>query len=212
MSCVMPRKGAGIALMSVLWVLVLLTVVAAAAAAGLRNEARLATNLVAAAQARAAAEAGVQLALFHLALGGEGRWQAGGSVQLRFGEASVRVALANEAGKVDLNFAPQAVLENLLTPALAERIVEKRKHAPFETVEELQRIPGMPPDLFRKVRWALTVHSQPGVGSATIGIHAQASLPSGARAQIVSTVDLRRPGQEGPFRVLDWREEAEQPF
>jgi general secretion pathway protein K len=262
----MRRKTAGVALVSVLWVLVLLTVLAAAAAAGLRNEARLAANLVAAAQARAAAEGGVQLALFHLAVDGKGRWQTDGSVhELRVGEATVKVVLADEAGKADLNFAPQPLLENLLSPAIAERIVERRKHAQFETVEELQGIPGMQPDLFRKVRWLVTVHSrQPGVvadaaprevllaipgadardvdryiglrahhrqaglepppppsgqrhylvrnGSATASIHAQASLPNGARARVAGTFDLRRPGHEAPFRVLEWRHEAEELF
>lgn len=263
----MRRKPAGVALLSVLIVVALLAVLATAAAARVRSETRLAANLLAAAQARSAAEAGIQLALYRLAEGSaETRWQADGAVhELRLGEARVRVALEDEAGKLDLNLAPQRVLENLLSAELAERIVERRKDAPFESVDEVQAIPGMRAERFRQARRALTVHSrQPGVlaeaasrqvllaipgtdarevdgyieqrarhreaglepppppaserrylvrnGSATIGIHAHARLPGGAAAQVTATIDLRRPGGNTPFRILDWRPEGEDLF
>lgn len=262
----MRRRPCGIALIGTLWVLVLLVLIATGSATALRNEARLARNLLAAAQARLAAEAGVQLALLNLAAPlAAPRWSADGTVhELRFGEATVRVALEDEAGKIDLNEAPPAVLRNLLGAAAAAQVVERRSRQPFALVEELGGLPGVPPTLYPQVRWALTVHSRqpriiaeaasrqvlaaiPGVdereldrylalrarqraaglpppappvdpryltrnGSATIGVRAEARLPGGATGRLAAVVDLRQPGFDRPFRLLDWRRESEALF
>jgi general secretion pathway protein K len=116
-------RSAGIALISVVWVLALLCVMAAGVGATLRGDTQLAANLVASTQARHAAEAGVHLALFQVAQSdGKSGWLADGTIhELGLGAAMVRIAASDEAGKIDLNVAPAAVLDGLLrTAGIAE--------------------------------------------------------------------------------------------
>lgn len=196
----MPHRSAGVALLSVLVVIALLAVLASATAVRVRSEMQLAANLVAAAQARSAAEAGVQIALHRLVESGASRWQADGAVhEIRLGEALIRLVLEDEAGKVDLNHAPQRVLEKLLTAELAERIVERRKDAAFETLDALQQIPGMSPQLFRAVRPALTVHSrQPGVLAAAASRQVLLAIPGSDAREVDGYIEQRvRNRQEG---------------
>jgi general secretion pathway protein K len=49
-----------------------------------------------------------------------------------------------------------------------------------------------------------------GNGTAEIQVHARAA--SGAAARLSATVDLRRPGRDGPFRIVEWRNDAEALF
>ena len=110
------RRSRGIVLVGVLWVIALLSIVAVGMSVSMRNEVRLAGNLVAAAQARHAAEGGVQLALLGLLATSEERgWQAGDVVrEFAIGTSEVRVRLTNESGKIDLNAAPEGLLDALL--------------------------------------------------------------------------------------------------
>lgn len=109
-------RSRGVVLVGVLWVIALLSIVAAGMSVSMRNEIRLAGNLVAAAQARHAAEAGVQLALVGLLTASEERgWKTGDAVrEFAVGGAEVRVRLTNESGKIDLNAAPEGLLDALL--------------------------------------------------------------------------------------------------
>lgn len=106
----------GVVLVGVLWVIALLSIVAAGMSVSMRNEIRLAGNLVAAAQARHAAEAGIQLALVGLLGASEERGVPTGDALREFsiGGAEVRVRLTNESGKIDLNVAPEGLLDALL--------------------------------------------------------------------------------------------------
>jgi general secretion pathway protein K len=106
----------GVVLVGVLWVIALLSIVAVSMSISMRNEIRLAGNLVAAAQARHAAEGGVQLALLTLLTTSEERgWQTRDAVrEFAIGGAEVRVKMTNESGKIDLNAAPERLLDSLL--------------------------------------------------------------------------------------------------
>ncbi len=106
----------GVVLIGVLWVIALLSIVAVGISVSMRNEIRLAGNLIAAAQARHAAEAGVQLALVGLLNASEGRGVPTGDGVMEFsvGAAEVRVSVASESGKIDLNAAPEGLLDALL--------------------------------------------------------------------------------------------------
>jgi general secretion pathway protein K len=288
------RTQRGIALISVLVVITLLAAIAAAAAAGVRQDTRVASNLLASARAQRAAEAGVYLALVELAAGRrESETRAERLVdEFQVGEALVRVVVRDESGKIDLNAAPQRLLHGLVAAAgvpederrrIVDAILDWRdadrtarphgaedpqyraagkpygaKDSPFDSVEELQLVLGITPELFQALAGSLTVHSrQPGViaqeaseqvlraipggdpaelerylaareqrrtarlppppaprslrlyltrnGSATFGIEAHARLPGGASARVSAIVDVRRPGPEGPFTVLEWR-------
>src|SRR5262249_17724655 len=69
----------GIALIAVLWMLVLLSIVAAALSLETRSSTRVARNMAENAAARAAADAGVQRALLDLT-GDEAKFRADGTV------------------------------------------------------------------------------------------------------------------------------------
>jgi general secretion pathway protein K len=200
----MTNRQSGVALVLVLWAITLLAVIAGNFAFSMRNEAQIARNLTSTAQARAIADAGVQRAWLELSKPASDpqRWQADGSAhEMMFANASVRVVLADESGKIDLNAASDALLKGLFvsvglseeaSTSLLDAVLDwrdtdklKRLHgaeeddyraagknyvpsnAPFETVDELQRVLGLTQELYRKLAPALTVYSkQPGVNTA----------------------------------------------
>ncbi|OIN13869.1 general secretion pathway protein GspK [Oceanisphaera psychrotolerans] len=113
------ERNRGIALISVLWVLTLLTLLATGLSLNSRSQARQSGNIAHAAQVRHAADAGVQLALLMLAQPQEQQpWLADGSPYLiRLDDIDVRVALFNENGRIDLNAAGPELLDGLLATA-----------------------------------------------------------------------------------------------
>lgn len=102
-----------------LWTLALLAIVAASFLDDARTGTQLARNLVENAKAEALADAGVERAIVGLADSDETRaWRADGTVYpLVLGEGSVRIRLADEAGRIDLNNAPDELLLGLLEAA-----------------------------------------------------------------------------------------------
>ncbi len=111
-----PAKPRGIALVIVLWGLVLLAVIAAAFTTETRTEVTLARNLVENAKAKALAAAGVHAAMLGLHRREvEKRWRADGTVySMASGEGEVSIVIDDEAGKIDLNAAPDELIQGLL--------------------------------------------------------------------------------------------------
>ena len=107
----------GFALVIVLWAGVLLSIIAASFAFGMRVETRLAVNLMDRAKAQAVADAGIYRGVLALLVKNSGSgWVADGrSYELPFGDGKMRIRLQSEAGKVDLNGAPDALIEGLVT-------------------------------------------------------------------------------------------------
>ncbi len=105
----------GLALVMVLWVLVLLSVIAASFTATTRTETRLVANLVDGARAEALAEAGVYRAILALLEPDETQhWRADGTVYtFRFEGGEVLVSIQDEGGKIDLNQAQPELLRGL---------------------------------------------------------------------------------------------------
>lgn len=194
------RSERGIALIVVLWTLALLSALALGFTATTRSQVLLSRNLLDGARARHAADAGVYLAIDALldaarrpTLCVDGR-----GVPARFAGADLTIAIRDEAGKVDLNSAPAALLARLFAAAgagapsaqaLAEGVAARRgggtaprrlggaaspfAAVPFESVDELRGVPGMTPDLFARVVGDVTVHAHlPGIdpeaASATV--------------------------------------------
>jgi len=105
----------GFALLLVLWSLILLGLVAASFLRETRVDTTLARDVAENAKAEALADAGVQRAILGL-LDPEPTtaWRADGRVhRFALGEGEVRVQVQDEGGKVDLNYAPAAVLMGL---------------------------------------------------------------------------------------------------
>jgi len=108
------RRESGVALVSVLWLLVLLSLIALSLSAGSRTELQLASNLRLAASARHVAEAGVNWGLWSLLQANTAGWLADGSTRtLELDGFSVEVALFDEQGKIDLNEADPQLLQGL---------------------------------------------------------------------------------------------------
>ncbi len=110
-------RARGFALVIVLWAGVLLSVVAASFAFSMRVETRLAGNLIERAQTQAIADAGIQRGIMALLANARGpRWVTDGRIyELPMGPGSMRIRLLSENGKIDLNGAPEALIQGLLT-------------------------------------------------------------------------------------------------
>ena len=114
----MINRSRGIALVSVLWVVALLTIVAGGLSASVRSELRIVSNTAALLQAQYATESGVELAAMNLMYPQSIRWPADGSIrEVDIGTAKLRIATWDETGKVDLNHAPANLLANVLITA-----------------------------------------------------------------------------------------------
>lgn len=116
------RAAQGIALISVLWVLVLLSLMAGALAANSRLDAGIATNLRHSAQLALATETGMQWAFWGLsAPQPQVPWLADGSVYSAEQEGVLlRVAVQDENGKIDINVANETILQRLFEAVLAD--------------------------------------------------------------------------------------------
>ncbi len=118
----LKQASRGMALVLVLWVLTLLGVIATSFAKSMRTEMELARQLTLSARARALAEAGIYrgiLDLFMVRYDPLATWRANGTVYktIRLGRGEVRIAIQDEAGRIDLNTGQEQLLEALLRAA-----------------------------------------------------------------------------------------------
>jgi general secretion pathway protein K len=189
---ILPRDQRGIALIMVIWVLALLSLMAASFLAQARSELRRAANLRDRATAEALAEGGIHLALGRLLA------EHGATYPQRWTEAlgggSVSITLTDERGKIDLNEADPTLLASLFESAgvparaatdLAAAVADFRdpdhgataggaedadyppgsggaKDARFESIDELLQVKGVTPALHAQLADLVTVHSSLG--------------------------------------------------
>jgi general secretion pathway protein K len=169
----MVATDRGIVLIPLLWVLAALSLLALDLASTVRTEVNLTQASSQAAKSYFYAQGALEEALFHIvfpypdsekqkrlfpyAAGMNHYWMSDG-------EMRCHVAIQDEAGKLDLNFASPEILTRLLenlgmsspaAPALADAIVEWRNpdsekrdldgisHGPFASIEELLLVRGM---------------------------------------------------------------------
>lgn len=185
----LPADERGIALVMVIWVLALLSLMAASFLAEARVELRRSGNLRDRAEAEALAEAGIHIAIARLVAERSGtrpqRWTEA------LADGRVTLTLLDEHGKIDLNEAEPALLSSLFksqglpeiaASALTAAIVDFRdpdrapgvdgaedaaypagsggaKDARFETADELLQVKGMTPALYARIAPLVTVHS-----------------------------------------------------
>lgn len=105
----------GIALIVVLWMLVLLTIMAAAYSTTMRTETRLTAQQLHASQSRALAEAGIWLAVNDLLKPELNKvWPVNGaSNEIEFKGGTIELIIQDQAGKIDLNTAHHELLQGL---------------------------------------------------------------------------------------------------
>ncbi|WMC10515.1 type II secretion system protein GspK [Oceanimonas pelagia] len=222
------RQG-GIALISVLWLLLLLTVLASGLSVNSRNQARQSGNIAIATRLQQGAEAGLQLALLALAQSAEQQpWLADGSLHgVPFNDMEVYLALFNESGRIDLNTAGPELLNGLLATVepddalrarLTDAIMDWRDgddlrrlngaelddylaagldygpaNAPFTSVEELQKVLEMTPELYRQIRHSLTLRNpRPGINPQFAPRQVLLALPGVSEATVDQFIEDRR--------------------
>jgi general secretion pathway protein K len=113
-TCVEDRER-GFALLIVLWSMVLLALLGSTITAAGRSESRIAGNLLASAQAEAAADGAVAQTVFHLIDGSGKAWVPGPTpYRIQVGGCAVVVTLADQRGKIDPNSVPPGIISALL--------------------------------------------------------------------------------------------------
>lgn len=108
----------GIALVLVMWMLSLLTVIAAGLAFSVRSETVLTGNHLSLVRAEALADAGIHRAIYELmkpVIDLETGWKADGRPQvLTLDDVSIKVVAVDETAFIDLNHAPEPLLRGLM--------------------------------------------------------------------------------------------------
>jgi general secretion pathway protein K len=106
----------GIAIVLVLWLTVLLTVIASGFAFSMRSEALATRNALSLAQARAAADGAIERVAFELQRPRvPDAWAPDGAPHTWLeGDVSITASAIDEAARIDLNVAPDALLKSLL--------------------------------------------------------------------------------------------------
>lgn len=109
----------GMALVLVLWILSLLTIMAGSFALSMRRESAIVAGIKNNAQASAVAESGIAMAEMMLLNADLVKsWRTDGSIyEISTADATIRVRLSSEAGKIDINKVDENLLKNLMTNA-----------------------------------------------------------------------------------------------
>lgn len=220
----MIRHRRGFALLLVLWTLVPVSILFLTLSGVARSDSHLTFNLRDAAKLQAAADGGINTAVFALLRSAAGT----APLRLNVGDATVAVRVTSLGGLVNPNNAAPELLRALLIrvgadPAQADRlaaaIVDWRAPgqqtrpgaprapayqaaglgygppgAPFETVDELREVLGMTPALFAALRPNLTLFNDHPPDPAI--------APSAVRAALGDIGTPPRPPQAGNiFRI-----------
>ena len=130
------RSSQGYALVLVIWVLVLLTTIAMAFSANVRTDTRAAISLSEQVRLRAAADAAIAHAI-HSLMSDQADVSAltgGMTYEMPWPDATLRITMASESAKIDINYAPrplliglfQAVLPDAPAEAMADALLDWR--------------------------------------------------------------------------------------
>jgi general secretion pathway protein K len=145
----------GLALLTVLWVLSLLSVIAAGLIAQTHTELQITRNMKETARARALAEAGVFLAIPRfLDPSPDTQWKVDGKERdIEYGGGEIRITLQDEGGKIDINAAPDELLAGLfgalgVSPDEAAHLVDAI--ADWKDADDLRRVNGAEKDDYKR--------------------------------------------------------------
>jgi general secretion pathway protein K len=152
------RCEQGIALVIVLWIVVLLSIMAASFAYSMRTETTLTTFAMERAQARALAEAGVNYATQKLLfqVDPDNPWPIEGSVrEWPFAGGTAYISVVDSSGKFDLNHADRILLAGLFTVqgGIAEEEVDTLLDAieDWRDPDDIKRLNGAEEDEYLAV-------------------------------------------------------------
>ncbi len=114
--CKVIKRNNGFALIVVLWVVSLLTIMGSSFALTIQRESAIISGIKEKSQAAALAEAGIHYAILKLIIKDrEQRWQAYNSLyEIDFEGMRVRVQIADESGKIAINYVRKEQLQQVL--------------------------------------------------------------------------------------------------
>lgn len=202
----LPYRESGLALASVLWAVLILSLIAAVIAGLSRSSGATVDIHTRRAQAEALLDAGINRLIFGL-LDPRSPWRADSTPhEFRFSGETLHLTVWYERGKFDLNFSPEASMASLFkaggasasqASSLARAIVDRRASDGqtsrlFHSVAEVRTLPGMSSALYCRVAPALTVYSQQGAFDASVAsglvMTALAEINKGRFAGIPNTL------------------------
>lgn len=178
----MAGRESGLAVVAALWASALLAVIVGSVLQLVRADATLGHGRQEAAELGAIVDGALNLTILGLLDPKALRWPVNGSpVVVPFAGYDVQVTVQDEAGKIDLNATGEATLRLVLTsvgvdPDASRRVAENIMNWPerdrsrdgerrtpgarFHSVEDLQLVTGMTPELYRRIYPLVTVYSQ----------------------------------------------------
>lgn len=181
----------GAALLLVLWVVGLLGVLLAGLATAVQLQQRLAHLQSDQAQAAFAAQAGVELAVTNTLRNDKSRWLPDGRPHaLHFAGSTLRISLASERGKLDLNACSSMSLAKLLRASgataqtattITQALLARRNEVPLRMLEEFRPLPGMTQAVYDRALPFITVWAGtplPAAGLAAPRLAGLLGLPS----------------------------------
>ena len=117
-----PCHSRGYALVLVLWVLVLLTTIGIGFSYAVKVESHTGSALADRVRTEAIADAGIRRALLGLQAKAKGdRWKSDGRIyEIPWPDATLRITMRAENGKIDLNAAPRELLAGLFSSQLSD--------------------------------------------------------------------------------------------
>ncbi len=122
------NKQRGVALVVVMWVITLIIIMASSFALTIRRETAILADFKTLAQANAMAEAGINIAIKQmLNVDQQARWRSDGTIyELQIDEVPIRITIADESGKIDINQTDGQMLRTILIGrGLKEQDAEK---------------------------------------------------------------------------------------
>ncbi len=136
----------GMVLVLVLWILLLLTVLAASFVQSSATEGMQARHLINTTQARYAAEAGLHRAIYELKNPTqETRWRGDGrNYEIEFNGAKVQIQIVDESGKIDINNATPALLTSLFASVGIQELEAKLLAGAVIDWRDFDELPSQP--------------------------------------------------------------------
>ena len=209
-------RSRGIAFVLVLWVIAMLTILLGSFSLIARTENLQARHLFDTTQARYAAEAGLNLAVYELRKQDPAERWVGDGRPYRFGYGDADQPLGNcpwaelrEAQALSDAIQDWIDPDDTTRPNGAEIAQYKAaglsygpKNAPFDTVSELQQVLGMTYDLYEKIEPGITIYSGRSSPTAAFAnpIALQALYPDASPEQIqqfMQEMQSQQPGTQG---------------
>ncbi|PHR54854.1 MAG: hypothetical protein COA47_14915 [Robiginitomaculum sp.] len=167
------KNDRGIALISVLWALMILSILALSVMTVVRVQSHYASNIGQKLKAEAVADAGIYLAIQKLSAPGAVRKLPGkiSSLNLTFAGKDIKVTIIPEDGKIDLNMSHEVLIaaalayngmdENEAT-TIAEDIRNIRRNSSekaFKIISDIRQFKGISGQLYSCIAPYLTVYS-----------------------------------------------------